>query len=333
MRIGIFTGMTGGKALYEKYIKKYSELELIELPTTPAEENLHLIGDHGIEALIYYQPDKEPESWYKAASEQGLKYLVTPSKGFDHLNIPAMRALGMKGANVPGYSPNAISEYTILLLLALLRRLRSHILRVRQGDYSIKGLCGREIHELTVGVIGVGKIGAATVRALQGFGAKEILLYSHHEQEALKSAASYLPLNEVYARSDVLIFHCNYREENHHMVNAESLQQMRDGVILVNTARGALFDNEALIAGLKSGKIGGLALDVLEGEEALRSPKDNAEASIFRLLAMQEDYPLLFTNHAAFYTDRATEEVAEALVDNLRSYAQTGSCEYELCGD
>lgn len=331
LRVGIFKGMAGGKAFYEKYVDPSVGLELVELPVTPAYENLDLLGEHQIEALIYYQPDLEPEAWYQKVYEQGVRYIVTPTKGTDHLNIPAMKKLGIKSANVPGYSPNAISEHTILLLLAVLRKLRAQVLRVQAGNYSKEGLCGQEIHEQTVGVVGVGKIGAATVRALHGFGAKEILLYSHHESEDLKKIATYVSLEELYQKSDVIIFHCNYREENHHMINSESLKQLKDGVILVNTARGALFDNQALIACLESGKIGGLGLDVLEEEEFFKDPAAHRDASIFKILAMQDDYNVIFTNHTAFFTDRAAEDVARGLMEDLRAYAETGRCENELC--
>lgn len=183
---------------------------------------------------------------------------------------------------------------------------------------------------MVVGIVGAGRIGYTTIQCLSGFHPKAILAYDIYENNDVRQYASYVTLDELYAKADVIIFHCAYTKENYHMVNDEAIQAMKDGVVLVNSARGPLFDTQSVLRGLHSGKIGALGIDVIEGEGALRKSSGSQKdvASDIRKLLSYEN--VIFTAHTAFYTDQADYNLCETTIQNLRQYAQTGSCDNEL---
>ena len=331
MRVGIFRNVRGGAARFAPYVRLgCDDIELIGLPCEAALDTIETVKKAKCEGLIYYSDHKEDEPFYKALAESGVKYVVTCSAGYDHLNIEAMKRYGIKGANVPRYSPNAISEHTVMIVLALLRKLRTQILRIEHGNFTTTGLQGRELRNMVVGIVGAGRIGYTTIQCLSGFHPKAILAYDIYENHDVRQYASYVPLDELYAKADVIIFHCAYTKENYHMVNDEAIQAMKDGVVLVNSARGPLFDTHAMLRGLHSGKIGALGIDVIEGEGALRksSGAQKDVASDIRKLLSYEN--VIFTAHTAFYTDQADYNLCETTIQNLRQYARTGSCDNEL---
>jgi D-lactate dehydrogenase len=266
----------------------------------------------------------------KILQRGGVKYLLTRSAGIDHIDVDTVLSLGIQIANVPAYSPNAVSEHTVMMTIEVLRNMREQQRRIAQMDFSIEGMCGREIHNLTTGVIGTGRIGTATVQNFSGFGGK-LYAYDPYPSDLVAQYAEYLPLEEIYARCDILIFLCPLTDQTKHMVDRKAIQQMKGGVVLVNTSRGALFDWEAVRDGLKEGKIGGLAFDVIEGERPFirKNMEDTPfEHPVFKeLLSMPRT---LYTAHAAFYTDEAVENMVGIAFMNLNEFLTTGDCKNKV---
>lgn len=333
MKVGIFNNVTGGKKRFEPYEEKYkNDLELIEFGCSASYENLDKVKESGCEALIYFNPKRENDLFFKKMAEMGVKYLSTTSAGYDHFDLDAMKKYGIKGANVPVYSPNAISEHAVLLTLSVLRNYREQLLRIENGVYGIDGVMGKEMRNQTIGIIGTGRIGATTVRCLTGFGPKQILAYDPYENNSIKGMVTYVDLDTLYQKSDVIIFHCIATKENYHMINDKSIEKMKKGVILINAARGSLFDNTAVLKAVKSGKIGGLGIDVIEGEEQLKGSVPGDPCPVPVLARLLENHNVVYTHHTAFYTDEAYRNITETAIDNLLEYANTGICERELVG-
>ena len=188
---------------------------------------------------------------------------------------------------------------------------------------------GKEIRNQTIGIVGAGRIGYTTMKCLSGFG-PTILAHDPFENDKVREYAEYVSLEELYQKSDVIIYHCIYNEENHHMVNRNTIATMKDGVILINVARGGLFDMEAVLEAVKSGKVGALGIDVIEDEMELRKTPAGAECPIPVLKELLTHDNVIFTNHTAFYTDEAERNMIDTCMENLYSYMTTGECRYEL---
>ncbi len=329
MRVGLFKNVRGGISRFAPYAAQYGNaLELVQLPCDPLPYCLDAIGKARCEALIYSNDHKETPEFFAQLAAQGIRYLVTCSSGYDQFDLHAMKTYGIHGANVPQYSPNAISEYTVMIALALLRKLRRQMLRIDAQRFGIDGLRGRELRNMAVGIIGAGHIGRTTIQCLSGFCPREILVYTLHPR--WDQPVQYVSLDEIYQRADILIFHCAATSRNYHMVDAKAIQKMKDGIILINSARGTLFDTQAVLDGIESGKIGALGLDVIEGEGALRKAgcETSETARILQQLLRHDN--VIYTTHTAFYTDQADHTMTQTAMHNLYEYATAGQCRNEL---
>lgn len=263
----------------------------------------------------------------------GLKYVLTRTVGFDHVDLDAVKELGLESARVPGYSPNAISELAVTLSMMLLRHTAYTVNKTRERNFTVDAtMFSKEIRNCTVGVLGTGRIGLTTAKLFKGLGAK-VLGYDVFQSDAAKEVVEFKSLEEVIAESDVISVHMPYiKGSNYHIINDELISKMKDGVILVNTARGELQDLEAIIRGIESGKIGGFGTDVLEGEsetffkdlsgQALENP-------VFEKLVNL--YPqVLITPHMGSYTDEALVNMIEISYENLQEYLNEGTCKNKL---
>ena len=251
----------------------------------------------------------------------GVRYISCRSIGYDHVDLKHAHALGMRVSNVD-YTPNGVANYAIMLMMMCSRRIGHILKRVELQDYSLQGKMGRDISGMTVGVIGTGRIGSTVIRHLSGFGCR-LLAYDLYPNEAVKSCAEYVDLDTLYAQSDIITLHTNATAENYHLINAEALARMKDGVILVNTARGKLIDSDALIGALNSGKVGAAGLDVIENENGLYYYNlsgqviPNAELSILR------SYPnVILSPHTAFYTDEDVASMVRGCFEGVDSFAR-----------
>lgn len=273
-----------------------------------------------------YIGEKEAEALRKA----GVRYIVSRATGIDHLDKKALRKNGIKAANVPSYSPNAISEHTVLLALTAARKMKKSQQMVRNYDYTIEGICGREIRTMKVGVFGAGRIGRLTIKALAGLGA-EVLVCNRSERKDLLPYASYVSKKEIFELSDMIILHCPLLDDNYHLINDDSLGKCKDGLILVNTARGGLVNSKSVLRALESGKMSSFAFDVYEGEdEFIRHNFRGKEVmdDTFVNLCKRDD--VIYTPHISFYTNQAVHEILRITLENAKEYMDTGTCDNEI---
>lgn len=327
MKVGMFNSLRGGAARFAASVAKYKgDIEFVELDCPPTLDNVDKL--RGCEGFLFSPFKNDGDEFWKKVAEAGVKYVVTCSAGYDHFDLDAMKKYGLKAANVPFYSPNAISEHAVMLLLGLLRHFRSQIKNVEAYDMSLDGLMGSEVRNQVIGIVGAGRIGSTTIKILSGFGPKKIYVSDNNERDDVKQYAEYLSLDELYQKCDVIIYHCAYSEDNHHMVNKDTIAKMKKGVLLINVARGGLFDAYAVLDGLKSGQLGGVALDVIEGEEILRKHKGENDLPILDELMKYSNF--LFTMHTAFYTDEADRNQSDTTLENFNEYRLTGQCKFEL---
>ncbi len=304
-------------AYCEKFSKQYG-IEFAYTPEYPTPENVKLAA--GCEAISATPCDMGAAMIDRFAA-LGVKYLSCRSIGYDHVDLRHAKARGMRVANV-GYTPNGVANYAIMLMLMCARRAVPILKRAELQDYSLKGKMGRDISSLTVGVIGTGRIGRTVIEHLSGFGCR-ILAYDLYQDDAVKQHAEYVDLDTLFAHSDIITLHTNATAENHHLINRATLAKMKDGVILINTARGKLIDSDALIEGLNSGKVGAAGLDVIEHENGLyyynRSGKviDNPELSILRGCPN-----VILSPHTAFYTDEDVESMVQGSFESVDCFAK-----------
>ncbi len=261
----------------------------------------------------------------------GTKAIALRSAGFNHVDLAAAKSLGMTVVRVPAYSPYAVAEYTVGLILALNRKIHRAYNRVRESNFSLEGLLGFDLHGCTVGVVGTGKIGALVARIMHGFGCNLLAYDPYQNPDCLAMGVKYVDLPELLANSDIVTLHCPLTPKSHYLINARSLEQIKPGVMLINTSRGGLIDTQAAIDGLKSGKIGYLGLDVYEQEGDLFFEDLSSiviQDDVFqRLLAFPN---VLITGHQAFFTKDALKNIAETTLSNLTDIDKGHVCPNEV---
>ena len=293
---------------------------------TPNPGNLRLA--EGCDAVSTNPCEVRPE-YLEAFARMGVKYLPCRSIGYDHLPLDAAKRLGLRVSH-SHYPPEGVANYAIMLMLMATRKMNQIMLRAAVQDYSLPGKMGRDLSGSTVGVIGTGKIGSTVIRHLSAFGCK-LLAYDLHPNDAVRAWADYVPLAELYARSDVITLHLNATPENHHLIDAAAIAQMKDGVLLVNTARGTLIDPQALVEGLESGKIGGAGLDVVEDETGLCYYDRRGEALANRELNLLRSFPnVIVSPHTAFYTDVNVASMVESAFEATAAFAAGRPCPCEV---
>jgi D-lactate dehydrogenase len=263
----------------------------------------------------------------KALSGYGTQLLALRSAGFNHVDLVAAETYGITVVRVPAYSPYAVAEHTVALVLALNRKIHRAYNRVREGNFDIDGLLGFDLQGSTVGVIGTGKIGAIFAQIMRGFGCT-LLGYDVYQNPAcLEMGLQYVSLPELFASADIISLHCPLTPESHHLINAPAVSQMKRGVMLINTSRGGLIDTQAVIDGLKSGQIGYLGLDVYEQEADLFF--ENLSNEVIQDDAFQRllTFPnAIVTGHQAFFTRNALSNIAETTLANIADFERGIPC-------
>ncbi|HAS8522831.1 TPA: 2-hydroxyacid dehydrogenase [Vibrio vulnificus] len=251
----------------------------------------------------------------------GTKLIAMRCAGFDKVDLRAAKELGLQVVRVPAYSPEAVAEHAVGMMMCLNRRLHKAYQRTRDANFSLEGLVGFNFYGKTVGVIGTGKIGLATMRILKGLG-MDILCYDPYENPlAIEMGARYTTLQEIYQSADVISLHCPMSKENFHLLNEQSFEEMKDGVMVINTSRGELLDSAAAIEALKKGKIGALGLDVYDNEKDLffqDKSNDVIVDDVFRRLSACHN--VLFTGHQAFLTHEALNNIASVTLNNVEAF-------------
>ena len=300
---------------FDQYAEKYG-IRIVSTAESPTLENADLAKGCRFVNVITTPIQRPLLERFHAL---GVRYLVTRTIGYDHIDTTAAQELGIQIANTP-YGPDGVAEYTILLMLMCIRKMRSIQHRFEGQDYTLKGLLGRELSDMTVGVIGTGRIGTRLIQMLTGFGCR-LLAYSPHPNETAAQHATYCSLEALLQNSDLITLHAPATDATWHMLDAAAFSSMKDGVVLINTARGALMDTDALLANLQTGKIGALGLDVLENESALFYYDRREELLPNQDLYLLKSYPnVVITHHMAFYTQQCVETMVR---DSLRGAAES----------
>jgi D-lactate dehydrogenase len=252
---------------------------------------------------------------------QNVRFVALRCAGFNQVDVRYASSLGMKITHVPAYSPYAVAEFALGLVLALNRRIHRAYNRVRDGNFSIDGLLGFDLHEKTVGVVGTGKIGRVLSGLFSGFGVNLLGYDLYQSREFTDLGGKYVDLDTLFAESDIISLHCPLTPQTFHLIDAESVAKMKKGVMIVNTSRGALVDASAVIEGLKSEQIGYLGLDVYEQEADLFY--ENLSERIIQDDVLQRlvTFPnVIVTSHQAYFTDRALENISNTTVANLTAF-------------
>ena len=287
---------------------------------------------HGFDGVCAFVNDTVNAAVIDRLAEMNVRVLALRCAGFN--NVDMKHAYGrLHVLRVPAYSPYAVAEHTMALLLTSIRRIHKAYIRSRDFNFSLSGLTGFDLYGKTVGVIGTGRIGRVFIDICRGFGMR-VLCYDKFPAAGLDNGDTvrYVDLDTLLAESDVISLHCPLTEETHHLIDAAAIDRCKKGVVLLNTSRGALVDAEALLAGIKSRKIGAACLDVYEEESDLFF-EDNSghileDDTLARLISMPN---VIVTSHQAFLTEEALENIAETTVKNLVDFFEKGQCPNELC--
>lgn len=275
----------------------------------------------GHEAICSFVNDHIDELIIKKLKHLGIKLIALRCAGYNQVNLKAAVEHGIKIVRVPAYSPEAVAEHAFALILTLARKTHKAYNRVRENNFSLEGLTGVNIHGKNVGVIGTGAIGRAFCRIAKGFGCT-ILAYDVFENEEMKQmGVKYLPLNEVLSSSHIISLHCPLTPETHHLINADTISKMQNGLALINTSRGALVETKAVIKALKNGKIGFLGIDVYEQEENIFFKNLSEEIMQDEQIARLMTFPnVLVTGHQAFLTKEALEQISKTTLSNISAF-------------
>lgn len=306
MKIFVYSYRKDEDKYFDKFSKKYN-VELEFCHHAPNLENAKLAKGYDCISIVTTAVNDE---LVKKFHELGVRFISTRTIGYDHIDIKKAKALGIRVGNVT-YSPNSVADYTVMLILMTIRKMKSIMDRSSVQDYSLKGVQGRELNNMTVGVIGTGRIGQTVIKRISGFECK-ILAYDLYKNENLKNIAEYVPLERLLKESDIITMHAPATEDNYHLINKDSLKIMKDGVFIINTARGSLIDTNDLIDAIEQKKVGGAALDVIENEAKLYYNDLKTEILSNRELAILKSYPnVIISPHTAFYTDQAVSDMVE----------------------
>lgn len=305
------------KELFIEYAKEIG-IELVLCGDAPDLDNVSLCrGSRCVDVIT----SKIDEPLIRAFHENGIEYISTRTIGYDHIDIEAAKACGIKVGNAP-YGPSGVADYTVMLILMSIRKMSAILGRTRLQDYTLAGLNGRELKDLTVGVIGTGRIGATVIRDLSGFGCR-ILAYDLYEKEEVRQYADYVSLEQIWKDADVITLHTPLTQDNYHLIDKDSIAQMKDGVVIVNTARGALIDSDALIEAVEDGKVGAAGLDVVENEFGLYYYDHKSDILKNRELAMLRSFPnVTVSHHMAFYTRNYVETVVKDSLMSCKCYME-----------
>lgn len=289
------------------------------------------INADACEAVCIFVNDDASRPVLEILSAQGVKIIALRCAGFNNVDLAAAAELGLKVVRVPAYSPEAVAEHAVGMMMTLNRRIHRAYQRTRDANFSLEGLIGFNMHGRTAGVVGTGKIGIATLRILKGFGMRLLAFDPYPNPQALDLGAEYVDIKTLFKESDVITLHCPLTADNHHLLDANAFSQMKDGVMIINTSRGGLVDSQAAIEALKQQKIGSLGMDVYENERDLffeDKSNDVIQDDVFRRLSACHN--VLFTGHQAFLTAEALTAISETTLSNLQQLAKGEACPNEV---
>jgi D-lactate dehydrogenase len=312
MKIAVFSTHVFDKSFLED-ANKYYQHELVFFETTLTEKTVSLAA--GFPAIACFVTDQLKAPVLKKLAKNGTRLIALRSAGFNHVDIVTAKALGLAVVRVPAYSPHAVAEFAVGLILALNRKIHRAYNRTREHNFSLEGLLGFDLCNRTIGVVGTGNIGAVFTKIMQGFGCK-ILACDPFPNPDLK--VPYVTFDSLCEQADIISLHCPLTAETRHIINAQALAKMKSNVMLINTGRGALIDTSAVICALKKQKIGYLGIDVYEEEENLFF-QDLSEAIIQDdIFTRLQTFPnVIITGHQAFFTEEAIINISKTTLANI----------------
>ena len=322
MKIAFFDAKKYDIDSFEKYNSHNLEFKFFE--TKLNEDTVSLAK--GFDVICVFVNDVVNKNVLDALIDYEVKLVALRCAGFNNVDIKYADGK-IKVVRVPSYSPYAVAEHAIAMLLTHIRNIHKAYIRTKGYNFSLNGLCGFDLKDKTIGVIGTGKIGRIFIDICKGF-KMNVLAYDKFRKN---DGTEYTSLDNLFKNSDIISLHCPLTDDTHHLINKSSIKHMKNGVIIINTSRGALIDTEDLIEGLKSKKIGGACLDVYE-EEAEVFYEDNSEHIIDDdILAVLLSMPnVIITSHQAFLTTEALENIAKTTVKNILDFFEKGLCENEI---
>lgn len=324
MKLAVYSTKQYDRKYLELVNKDFGfELEFFDFLLTPKTAKMA----EGCQAVCLFVNDDGCREILTELATIGVKILALRCAGFNNVDLEAAKELGIQVVRVPAYSPEAVAEHTVGMMLSLNRRIHRAYQRTRDANFSLEGLIGFNMHNRTAGIIGTGKIGVATMRILKGFGMRLLAFDPYPSEQALELGAEYVDLKTLYAESDVISLHCPMTPENHHLLNKQSFDQMKDGVMIINTSRGGLIDSTAAIDALKQQKIGSLGMDVYENERDLffeDKSNDVIQDDVFHRLSSCHN--VLFTGHQAFLTEEALTSISVTTLQNIAQLDKGEPC-------
>ncbi|MBR1813501.1 MAG: 2-hydroxyacid dehydrogenase [Lachnospiraceae bacterium] len=317
MRIIFFNTKIYDKNSFNRIRDEYPDLEIEYWESPLSAGSASYVN--GAEAVCAFVNDDVSEPVLKVLADKGVKLVLMRCAGFNNVDLDAATKYGITVMRVPGYSPEAVAEHAMALASAVARHLHKAYIKVRENNFSLVGLVGTNFHGKVAGIVGTGRIGAAMAKICHGYGMK-VLAYDVYQNKDL-DFATYVSLDELLAQSDLISLHCPLMDSTHHMINLETINKMKDGVILINTSRGGLIKTDDLIAGIREHKFFGVGLDVYEEENA--NVFENREDDILphsvvsRLLSFPN---VIVTSHQGFFTEEALAAISRITLDNAAAF-------------
>ncbi|MGB0223945.1 MAG: 2-hydroxyacid dehydrogenase [Marinobacterium sp.] len=285
----------------------------------------------GFDAVVVFVNDQLDESCLERLAELSVKTVALRCAGYNNVNLDAAKRLGLSVVRVPAYSPYAVAEHALTLLMTLNRHVHKAYNRVREGNFLLDGLVGRDIHRKTVGVVGTGNIGSVFCQIMRGFDCRLLAYDPNPSQDLIEQGVEYVELDSLLEQSDFISLHCPLTAQTHHLISERALALMKPKAMLINTSRGGLVDTKAVINALKQGGLSGLAIDVYEEEADLffedQSNRVIADDDLMRLMTFPN---VIVTGHQAFLTEEALTNIAQTTANNLTCLEQNASCENQL---
>lgn len=303
----------------------FSEFEIKFFETGLTEDTVNLAV--GFDAVCVFVNDSIDETLIDALVGCGIRLIALRCAGYNNINIEYAKGK-VNIVRVPAYSPHAVAEHTMALLLTSIRRIHKAYNRTREFNFSLNGLMGFDLHGKTIGVVGTGKIGRVFIDICKGFG-MDVIAYDKYPVP--DADINYVSTDELWAKSDIISFHCPLTDETKHMLNESTVKKLKKGVVIINTSRGALIDTEALLDGIKERKIGAACLDVYEEESGIFfhdfSGHIIEDDTLARLISMPN---VIVTSHQGFLTEEALENIADITLRNVKQFFEEGRCDNEI---
>lgn len=328
MKIAVFSAKPFDRRYFTEINKNFGH-DLLFLGEPLRCETVPLVD--GAQAVCPFVNDTVDRCVLEALKQAGISIVALRSAGFNNVDLKAAEELGITVVRVPAYSPYAVAEHAVAMIMTLNRKTHRAYNRVREGNFALEGLLGFDVHGKTVGIVGMGKIGEVFAHIMKDGFRCRVLAYDPHPEARDAEGVEFVPLEEVFRQSDILSLHCPLTPKTHHLIDAAAIAAMKPGVMIINTGRGGLVDTRAVIDGLKSRKIGALGLDVYEGEGGLFFEDLSGEViedDVFmRLLTFPN---VLITGHQAFFTMEALRNIAKTTLGNVQTLAQGQTCANEV---